>query len=76
MPEFYDVLPRQHIPMVPLQARMASTDPIINFNTPDPKASFDAYVGGDNVTFGRNWAQYLVDKGAEGQLPVITIPTG
>src|SRR3954453_956060 len=37
--------------------------PIINFNTPDPKASFDAYVGGDNVTFGKNWAQYLVDKG-------------
>ena len=37
--------------------------PIINFNTPDPKAAFDAYVGGDNVTFGRHWAQYLVDKG-------------
>jgi len=37
--------------------------PIINFNTPDPKAGFDAYVGGDNVTFGRHWAQYLVDKG-------------
>ena len=34
MPEFYDVLPRQHIPMVPLQARMPSTDPIVNFNTP------------------------------------------
>ena len=37
--------------------------PIINFNTPDPKASFNAYVGGDNVVFGRHWAQYLVDKG-------------
>ena len=37
--------------------------PIINFNTPDPTAGFDAYVGGDNTTFGRNWAQYLVDKG-------------
>ncbi|MBB5751833.1 simple sugar transport system substrate-binding protein [Prosthecomicrobium pneumaticum] len=37
--------------------------PIINFNTPDPSASFDAYVGGDNVVFGRAWAQYLVDKG-------------
>jgi len=35
--------------------------PIINFNTPDPKASFDAYVGGDNVKFGTAWAQYLVD---------------
>jgi simple sugar transport system substrate-binding protein len=37
--------------------------PIINFNTPDPSAPFDAYVGGDNVVFGRNWAQYLVDNG-------------
>jgi simple sugar transport system substrate-binding protein len=37
--------------------------PIINFNTPDPAASFNAYVGGDNVVFGRHWAQYLVDKG-------------
>jgi simple sugar transport system substrate-binding protein len=37
--------------------------PIINFNTPDPTASFNAYVGGDNVVFGRHWAQYLVDKG-------------
>jgi simple sugar transport system substrate-binding protein len=35
--------------------------PIINFNTPDPKASFNAYVGGDNVVFGTHWAQYLVD---------------
>jgi simple sugar transport system substrate-binding protein len=37
--------------------------PIINFNTPDPKASFDAYVGGNNVQFGHAWAQYLVDHG-------------
>jgi len=37
--------------------------PIINFNTPDPKAKFGAYVGGDNVKFGTAWAQYLVDKG-------------
>src|SRR5215210_5187295 len=37
--------------------------PIININTPDPTASFDAYVGGDNVVFGKAWAQYLVDKG-------------
>jgi simple sugar transport system substrate-binding protein len=35
--------------------------PIINFNTPDPSASFNAYVGGNNVIFGHNWAQYLVD---------------
>ena len=41
----------------------AAKIPIINFNTPDPKASFNAYVGGDNVVFGRHWAQYLVDKG-------------
>jgi len=33
MPEFYDVLPRQHIPMVPVQARMPSTDPTVNFTT-------------------------------------------
>ena len=37
--------------------------PIININTPDPTASFDAYVGGNNVVFGRHWAQYLVDNG-------------
>ena len=34
MPEFYDVLPRQHIPMAPLEARMPSTDPTVNFTTP------------------------------------------
>ena len=34
MPEFYDVLPRQHIPMAPLEARMPSTDPAVNFTTP------------------------------------------
>ncbi len=37
--------------------------PIINMNTPDPTASFDAYVGGDLVAVGQQWAQYLVDKG-------------
>ncbi|WP_380058055.1 substrate-binding domain-containing protein [Falsihalocynthiibacter sp. SS001] len=36
--------------------------PIINFNTPDPTASFDAYVGGDLEAYGRGWAQYLVDN--------------
>ncbi len=36
--------------------------PIINMNTPDPTAPFDAYVGGDLVAYGRNWAQYLVDN--------------
>jgi simple sugar transport system substrate-binding protein len=32
------------------------------FNTPD-RSGLLAYVGGDNVTFGKHWAQYLVDKG-------------
>ncbi len=42
--------------------------PIVNINTPDPSASFDAYVGGDLVDYGEAWAQYLVDNGlvAEG----------
>jgi NADPH-dependent glutamate synthase beta subunit-like oxidoreductase/ferredoxin len=34
MPELYDVLPRQHIPMAALAARMPSTEPEVNFNTP------------------------------------------
>ncbi len=34
MPELYDVLPRQHVPMVQLPARMPSTEPTVNFNTP------------------------------------------
>ena len=33
MPEFYDVLPRQHIPMTALAERMPSTDPDVNFTT-------------------------------------------
>lgn len=33
MPEFYDVLPRQHIPMTALPDRMPSTDPDVNFTT-------------------------------------------
>ncbi len=33
MPELYDVLPRQHVPMTPLQDRIPSTDPVVNFNT-------------------------------------------
>jgi len=42
--------------------------PIVNINTPDPTATFDAYVGTNNVEVGRRWAQYLVDNGhvAEG----------
>ncbi len=34
MPELYDVMPRQHIPMVELPSRMPSTDPAVNFSTP------------------------------------------
>jgi simple sugar transport system substrate-binding protein len=37
--------------------------PIINMNTPDPTADFDAYVGADLVLVGRDWAQYMVDNG-------------
>jgi NADPH-dependent glutamate synthase beta subunit-like oxidoreductase/ferredoxin len=33
MPELYDVLPRQHIPMLPVLERMPSTDPDVNFTT-------------------------------------------
>ncbi|MGZ9160623.1 MAG: FAD-dependent oxidoreductase [Candidatus Limnocylindrales bacterium] len=41
MPEFYDVIPRQHIPMAQAPARMSSTDPEANFNTP-VELGFDA----------------------------------
>ena len=41
----------------------AAKIPILNFNTPDPTAPFAAYVGGDNMRFGHNWAKYLADKG-------------
>jgi simple sugar transport system substrate-binding protein len=37
--------------------------PVININTPDPTVNFDTYVGMDLVVTGRQWAQYLVDKG-------------
>jgi len=37
--------------------------PIININTPDPAAGFDAYVGTNNQEVGRRWAQFLVDGG-------------
>lgn len=44
------------------EARAAGI-PIVNFNTPDPQADWNAYVGGDLLSVGRQWAQYLVDKG-------------
>ena len=37
--------------------------PVIIMNTEDRDSGRDAYVGGDNVVIGRNWAQYLVDNG-------------
>ena len=42
------------------EARAAGI-PVINFNTPDPKVNFTAYVGGDLLVVGKTWAQYLVD---------------
>jgi simple sugar transport system substrate-binding protein len=42
------------------EARAAGI-PVVNFNTPDPKVSFNAYVGGDLTVVGKAWAQYLVD---------------
>ena len=44
------------------EARAAGI-PIVNINTPDPTASFDAYVGTNNEVVGQRWAQYLVDGG-------------
>ena len=42
------------------EARAANI-PVINFNTPDAKVNFNAYVGGDLSVVGKGWAQYLVD---------------
>ncbi|MDJ1006220.1 MAG: substrate-binding domain-containing protein [Paracoccaceae bacterium] len=44
------------------EARAAGI-PTLNFNTPDPSADWNAYIGGDLVSVGRSWAQYLVDNG-------------
>ena len=44
------------------EARAAGI-PIINFNTPDAKVNFNAYVGVDLAVVGKAWAQYLVDHG-------------
>ena len=45
------------------EARAAKI-PVINFNTPDAKVNFNAYVGVDLGVVGRGWAQYLVDHRA------------
>ena len=44
------------------EARAAGI-PVVNFNTPDDAPDWNAYVGGDLVSVGRSWAQYLVDNG-------------
>jgi simple sugar transport system substrate-binding protein len=44
------------------EARAAGI-PVININTPDPTADFNAYVGGNLVVYGAAWAQYMVDNG-------------
>ena len=44
------------------EARAAGI-PVVNFNTPDPKVDFNAYVGGNLTVVGKGWAQYLVDHG-------------
>jgi len=42
------------------EARAAGI-PVINFNTPDSKVNFNAYVGMELMSVGKGWAQYLVD---------------
>ena len=42
------------------EARAAGI-PVINFNTPDAKVNFNAYVGADLSVVGKGWAQYMVD---------------
>ena len=44
------------------QAKAAGI-PIVNINTPDPDADFDAYVGTVNKENGRLWAKYMLDNG-------------
>jgi simple sugar transport system substrate-binding protein len=46
-----------------VQEARAANIPVINFNTPDAKVNFNAYVGADLGVVGRGWAQFLVDKG-------------
>ena len=41
---------------------VAAGIPMINMNTPDPTADFDAYVGADLEIVGAGWAQHLVDN--------------
>jgi simple sugar transport system substrate-binding protein len=36
--------------------------PVVFFNTDDPATGRDAYVGGNGVSVGASWAQYLVDN--------------
>ncbi len=34
MPELYDRIPRQHVPVLPVGERIVSSDPVVNFTTP------------------------------------------
>jgi simple sugar transport system substrate-binding protein len=52
----------------------AANIPLINFNTPDPSANFQAYVGTDLIVVGKGWAQYLVDKGFVKQGDFVWMP--
>ena len=47
----------------PVAEARAAGIPVVNFNTPDAAADWNAYVGGDLLYVGRSWAQYLVDNG-------------
>ena len=49
--------------VAPVAEARAAGIPIVNFNTPDAAPDWNAYVGGNLQEFGRQWAQYLVDKG-------------
>jgi simple sugar transport system substrate-binding protein len=57
-----------------VQEARAAKIPLINFNTSDPAAGFDAYVGTDLVSVGRGWAQYLVDNGHVKQGDFVWMP--
>jgi NADPH-dependent glutamate synthase beta subunit-like oxidoreductase/ferredoxin len=49
MPEFYDQLARVHVPMAPLEARIPSTDPHVNFTTPVEKGYTTAQAVTESV---------------------------
>ena len=58
---------------VTAEARAAGI-PVISFNTADPSADFNAFVGNDLVDLGRRWAQYLVDNGLVSEGDFVWLP--